>query len=91
LAWLLIYISTPRVHGDLGGAAQGIGAVGTEALRRFRHRIGSVPVSVELEVPCPDGSCMNKNGKIVFETVPVGHKEGKGVWLNIFCPEDSCL
>jgi hypothetical protein len=46
---------------------------------------------VWLEVPCPHGSCMNKEGKVVLEAVSAGHKEEKGIWLNIFCPEDSCL
>ena len=39
VAWLLIYISSPKVPGDLGGAGQGVEVVGTEALRPFRHRI----------------------------------------------------
>jgi hypothetical protein len=46
---------------------------------------------VWLEVPCPNGSCMKKEGKVVLEAVTAGHKEEKGIWLNIFCPEDSCL
>jgi len=46
---------------------------------------------VWIEVPCPDGSCMKKDGKLVLEAAPAGDNEGKGVWLNIFCPEDSCL
>ncbi len=46
---------------------------------------------VWLEVPCPDGSCMKKAGKVVLEAVTAGYKEEKGIWLNIFCPEDSCL
>jgi hypothetical protein len=53
--------------------------------------IASGREGVWIEVPCPDGSCMKKNGKIVLEAAPVGHKEEKGIWLNIFCPEDSCL
>ena len=52
---------------------------------------GSGREGVWLEVPCPDGSCMKKKGKIVLEAVPVEPKDEKGVWLNIFCPEDSCL
>jgi hypothetical protein len=46
---------------------------------------------VWLEVPCPDGSCRKKKGKIVLEAVSAGHEEDHGVWLNMFCPEDSCL
>ena len=46
---------------------------------------------VWLEVPCPDGSCMKKQGKVILDAVGAGHKEEKGVWLNVFCPEDSCL
>ena len=37
--------------------------------------IASGREGVWIEVPCPDGSCMKKNGKIVLEAVPVGHKE----------------
>jgi hypothetical protein len=46
---------------------------------------------VWLEVPCPNGACMKKEGKVVLEAVTGGHKEEKGIWLNVFCPEDSCL
>jgi hypothetical protein len=44
-----------------------------------------------LEVHCPSGSCVGKDGKITLEAVGVEAKKGKGVWLNVFCPEDSCL
>jgi hypothetical protein len=54
-------------------------------------KIASGREGVWIEVLCPDGSCMKKNGKIVLEAVPAGHKEEKGIWLNIFCPGDSCL
>ena len=46
---------------------------------------------VWLEVPCPNGSCMKKEGKVILEAVSAGHKEERGIWLNVFCPEDSCL
>jgi len=46
---------------------------------------------VWLEVHCPDGSCVGKDGKVTLEAVGVEAKKGKGVWLNVFCPEDSCL
>ncbi len=46
---------------------------------------------VWLEVPCPDGDCMEGKGKITLEAVGAKGREDKGVWLNIFCPEDRCL
>lgn len=46
---------------------------------------------VWLEVHCPDGSCVGRDGKVTLEAVGVEAKKGKGVWLNVFCPEDSCL
>lgn len=36
---------------------------------------GSGREGVWLEVPCPDGACMKKRGKIVLEAVPAGPKE----------------
>jgi len=32
-----------------------------------------------------------KDGKITLQAAGVGAKKDKGVWLNVFCPEDSCL
>jgi len=46
---------------------------------------------VWLEVHCPEGSCVGRDGKVTLEAVGVEAKKGKGVWLNVFCPEDSCL
>lgn len=46
---------------------------------------------VWLEVDCPDGSCLGKDGKVTLEAVGAETRKGKGVWLNVFCPEDSCL
>jgi hypothetical protein len=44
-----------------------------------------------LEVDCPDGSCVGKDGRVTLEAVGTEVKKDKGVWLNVFCPEDSCL
>lgn len=46
---------------------------------------------VWLEVHCPDGSCVGKDGKITLQAAGDGGQEDKGLWLNVFCPEDSCL
>ena len=46
---------------------------------------------VWLEVNCPEGSCVGKDGKVTLEAVDTEPNKGKGVWLNVFCPEDSCL
>ncbi len=34
---------------------------------------------------------MGKDGKVILEAVGAEPNKGKGVWLNVFCPEDSCL
>lgn len=46
---------------------------------------------VWLEVHCPGGACVGKDGKVTLEAMGTEGKEDKGVWLNVFCPEDSCL
>jgi len=46
---------------------------------------------VWLEVHCPDGSCVGKDGKVTLQAAGVAGKTDKGLWLNVFCPEDSCL
>ena len=46
---------------------------------------------VWLEVHCPDGSCLTKDGKVTLEAVGAEGGKGKGLWLNVFCPEDNCL
>ncbi|MFO7707344.1 MAG: hypothetical protein R6V84_04160 [Desulfobacterales bacterium] len=46
---------------------------------------------VWLEVHCPDGSCVGKDGKVTLQAAGVAGKADKGLWLNVFCPEDSCL
>ena len=40
-----------------------------------------------LEITCPDHSCLDPEGRI---TLPTQESEGKGVFLSMFCPEDSC-
>ena len=40
-----------------------------------------------IEIPCPDRSCLDANGKL---TIPSGQAQGKGTWLNVFCPENIC-
>jgi hypothetical protein len=40
-----------------------------------------------LEISCPDRSCLDTDGRI---TLPTQESEGKGFFLNLFCPEDSC-
>jgi hypothetical protein len=40
-----------------------------------------------LEIACPDPSCLDAEGRI---TLPTGEPEGKGFFLNLFCPEGSC-
>ena len=44
-----------------------------------------------LEVDCPAGACVGKDGKVTLEAVGAETKKDKGIWLNVFCPEDSCL
>jgi hypothetical protein len=46
---------------------------------------------VWLEVHCPEGSCIGKDGKITLQAAGISGKSDKGLWLNVFCPEDSCL
>ena len=46
---------------------------------------------VWLEVHCPDGSCVGKDGKVTLQAAGAAGKPDKGLWLNVFCPEDSCL
>jgi len=46
---------------------------------------------VWLEVHCPDGSCVDKEGKVTLTAAEIEGKKDKGLWLNVFCPEDSCL
>ena len=46
---------------------------------------------VWLEVRCPDGSCLDKDGRVTLQAAGVGGKREKGLWLNVFCPEGSCL
>jgi hypothetical protein len=40
-----------------------------------------------LEIECPDRSCLDTEGRI---TLPVNPPAGKGFFLNLFCPENSC-
>jgi hypothetical protein len=40
-----------------------------------------------LEIDCPDGSCLDAEGRI---TLPEAKPEGKGIFLDLFCPEGSC-
>ena len=42
---------------------------------------------VWLEINCPDRSCLDADGRI---TLPTQESEGKGFFLNVFCPEGSC-
>jgi hypothetical protein len=46
---------------------------------------------VWLEVYCPDGSCVGKDGNVTLQAAGIEGKKDKGLWLNVFCPEDSCL
>jgi hypothetical protein len=46
---------------------------------------------VWLEVHCPGGSCLGKDGKVTLQAAGGGGEKEKGIWLNVFCPEDSCL
>jgi hypothetical protein len=48
-------------------------------------------LGVWLEVPCPDGSCLDKDGNVTLQAAGIEGKQDKGLWLNVFCPEDSCL
>jgi hypothetical protein len=40
-----------------------------------------------IEIPCTDRSCLDADGKL---TIPTEASEGKGTWLNVFCPEGAC-
>jgi hypothetical protein len=46
---------------------------------------------VWLEVDCPEGSCVGKDGKVTLPAAGIEGRKDKGIWLNVFCPEDSCL
>ena len=45
---------------------------------------------VWIEIDCPDGTCVDADGKIKIPGA--GAKSGgkQGIWLNLFCPEGSC-
>ena len=45
---------------------------------------------VWLEIACPDPSCLDANGRINLPAGATGETEGKGSFLNLFCPEDAC-
>ena len=34
---------------------------------------------------------VGKDGKVTLQAAGAGGKPDKGLWLNVFCPEDSCL
>jgi hypothetical protein len=34
---------------------------------------------------------VGKDGKVTLQAAGVAGKTDKGLWLNVFCPEDSCL
>lgn len=42
-----------------------------------------------LEMDCPDRSCLDSKGHL---TLPAHESQGKGkgIFLNLFCPEDTC-
>jgi hypothetical protein len=40
-----------------------------------------------LEINCPDGSCLDADGRI---TLPGQKSKDKGIFLDLFCPEGSC-
>jgi hypothetical protein len=40
-----------------------------------------------LEITCPDRSCLDADGRI---TLPTQESEGKGIFLNMFCPDGQC-
>jgi len=44
-----------------------------------------------LEVRCPGGACVGRDGKVSLEAAGAPAPADKGLWLNLFCPEDSCL
>ncbi|MCF8051678.1 MAG: hypothetical protein K9L59_10615 [Desulfobacterales bacterium] len=45
---------------------------------------------VWIEIDCPDGTCVDRDGKIKIPAAGVQGAGKKGIWLNLFCPEDSC-
>ncbi|MCJ8502537.1 hypothetical protein [Desulfatitalea alkaliphila] len=61
-----------------------------EAKRKAAEADGQSGVWVE--VTCPAGACSTGDGKI---TIPAGMVEGetdkRGIWLNLFCPDDECV
>ena len=52
---------------------------------------GTGKAGVWMEVPCPGGSCVEGQERIIVEAPGVEEPHNRGVWLNIFCPEDRCL
>ena len=40
-----------------------------------------------IELTCPDRSCIGEDGRI---TLPPEKESERGLFLNLFCPEDSC-
>lgn len=45
---------------------------------------------VWMEVSCPKEVCITDQGQVTLSTIGAGAPRKKGVFLNLFCPEDSC-
>jgi hypothetical protein len=45
---------------------------------------------MQLEIVCPDRSCIDEAGNISIPAEGVDTPKEKGLFLNLFCPEDSC-
>lgn len=59
-----------------------------ERLSAEKNRAGGAPnVGLWLEMDCPDRSCLDSKGNL---TLPVQGSKDKGIFLNLFCPEDTC-
>jgi hypothetical protein len=60
-----------------------------EEKRKSAEAVDTAGVWVEL--PCPEGSCVESEGRITIDAIGAKAPKDRGVWLNIFCPEDRCL
>ncbi|MEE4609192.1 MAG: hypothetical protein V2L15_09925 [Desulfobacteraceae bacterium] len=44
-----------------------------------------------VEVRCPEGACSQKGDKITLPGGVAPAEKPRGIWLNLFCPDNQCL
>jgi len=57
---------------------------------KTRAAEASGATGIWIEVPCPDLSCVTGRGRITVPVKGAPEEEGKGFWLDLFCPGDTC-